>query len=97
MRHVSTLLAAFDHIGSETNEELTAMQAIYNGVAEPLSVLQAGNGAMFAASLHSICPTLGLGFILCHTCAVLSIELFGYPFSSFGFSFFFVVSFNFMD
>lgn len=47
-----------------------------NGVAEPLSVLQAVNGAMFAASLDSICPILGLGFILCYICAVLSIGLF---------------------
>lgn len=51
---------------------------------------------MFAASLHSICPVPGLGFILCYICAVLSIELFVCTFSSFDFSFF-VVSFNFKD
>lgn len=38
---------------------------------------------------------LGLGFILCHICAVLSIEHFWlYFFSSFDLPFFFVVSFN---
>lgn len=91
------LLAAFDHVGSEMNEELTRMQAIYKRCCEPLSVLQAGSGAMFAASLHSICPTSGLDCILCYICAVLSIELFGCTFFSLDLSFVFVVSFNFMD
>lgn len=91
------LLAAFDHVGSETNEELTRMRAIYKRCCGSLSVLQAGNGAMFAASLHSVRPTLGLDCILCYICAVLSIELFDCTFSSFDSSFFFVVSFNFMD
>lgn len=70
------LLAAFDPVGSETNEGLTRMRAIYKRCCGPLSVLQAGNGAMFAASLHYICPTPGLDCILCYICAVLCIELF---------------------
>jgi hypothetical protein len=40
------------HIGSETNEELTRMQAIYKSIAKPLSVLQAVNGAMLAVLFH---------------------------------------------
>lgn len=41
-----------------------------NGVAKPLSVLQAVNGAIFAASFYSICSILGLVFFFFFFCVI---------------------------